>query len=119
MKSLLRKVFHLHKQAFQNIAPEIVSIIFMKADLRLVVDLQSCAKAAQNKAYEQTIKISNLQEMAKTIAYIQENGYNTLEDFSASYKNISSSFSEARSAVKELESQIKNINQQIHHPEED
>ena len=43
-----------------------------KSDLRLVVDLQDNVTARQSHAYAQKVKISNLQQMAKTIAYVQE-----------------------------------------------
>lgn len=54
-----------------------ITILFIKSDLRLVVDLQNCIKAQQSRAYAQKVKISNLQQMAKTVAYIQEHGYDT------------------------------------------
>ena len=55
---------------------EAVSILFIKSDLRLVVNLQDCVKAQQN-TYANKVKLSNLKEMAKTVAYIQEHGYDT------------------------------------------
>jgi len=55
------------------------AILFIKSDLRLVVDLQNNLKACQSRAYAQKVKISNLQQMAKTIAYVQEHHYDTME----------------------------------------
>ena len=49
-----------------------LAILFIKSDLRLVVDLQTCVKAQQSRAYAQKVKISNLQQMARTVAYVQE-----------------------------------------------
>lgn len=46
-----------------------ITILFIKSDLRLVVDLQSCIKAQQSRAYAQKVKISNLQQMAKTVIF--------------------------------------------------
>lgn len=40
--------------------------IFIKTDLRLVIDLQQCVKAQQNQSYARRVKLTNLQEMAKT-----------------------------------------------------
>ena len=45
---------------------ETVSVLFIKSDLRLVVDLQACVKAQQNAAYANKVKLSNLKEMAET-----------------------------------------------------
>lgn len=56
-----------------------VPFIFIKSDLRLVIDLQTCIKAQQSEAYAQKVKLSNLKQMAQTVAYIQEHGYNSLE----------------------------------------
>lgn len=54
-----------------------IAIIFIRSGLRLVTDLQTCIKAQQSRAYARKVEISNLQEMAKTVVYIQENGYDT------------------------------------------
>lgn len=53
---------------------EPITLLFVKSDLRLVIDLQNCVKAQQSAAYASKVKLSNLQEMAKTVAYIQEHG---------------------------------------------
>ena len=43
-----------------------------ESNLRLVVNLQDCVKAQQSRAYAQKVKISNLQQMANTIVYVQQ-----------------------------------------------
>ena len=92
-----------------------VAILFIKSDLRLVVDLQNNVKAQQSHAYAQKVKISNLQQMAKTIAYVQENHYDTRENLQMTFNDISEKCKEARKAVKATEASLKNINQQIHY----
>ena len=42
--------------------------IFIKSDLRLVIDLQTCIKAQQSEAYAQKVKLTNLKQMAQTVA---------------------------------------------------
>ena len=59
---------------------ETEAFCFIKSDLRLVIDLQQRAKAQSNPVYDRKVKLSNLQQMAKTIAYVQERGYSTEED---------------------------------------
>ncbi len=39
-------------------ADDPMAILFIKSDLRLVVDLQTCVKAQQSRAYAQKVKIS-------------------------------------------------------------
>lgn len=92
-----------------------VAILFIKSDLRLVVDLQNNVKAQQSHAYAQKIKISNLQQMAKTIAYVQEHHYDTRENLQLTFDDISEKCKESRKAVKATEASLKNINQQIHY----
>ena len=91
-----------------------VPFIFIKSDLRLVIDLQTCIKAQQSEAYAQKVKLSNLKQMAQTVAYIQEHGYNSLEDFHTALDQASDQTSAARKSLKDTEQQLKNVNEQIH-----
>lgn len=75
-------------------------ILFIKSDLRLVVDLQTCVKAQQSRAYAQKVKISNLQQMARTVAYVQEHGYDSYEKLSDTTNTIQSKMAKARSDAK-------------------
>lgn len=94
---------------------DISTILFASSNLRLVIDLQNCVKAQQSKAYERKVKISNLQEMAKTILYIQENNYDTKEDLQASYEEVSQKLSAARASLKDTEKKLREVNEQIHY----
>ena len=91
-----------------------VPFIFIKSDLRLVIDLQTCIKAQQSEAYAQKVKLSNLKQMAQTVAYIQEHGYNSLEDFHTALDQASNQTSAARESLKDTEQQLKDVNEQIH-----
>lgn len=51
----------------ETIETDIPAFIFIKSDLRLVVDLQHCVKAQQSDAYARRVKLSNLQQMAKRL----------------------------------------------------
>ena len=91
-----------------------VPFIFIKSDLRLVIDLQTCIKAQQSEAYAQKVKLSNLKQMAQTVAYIQEHGYISLEDFHTALDQASDQTSAARKSLKDTEQQLKDVNEQIH-----
>ena len=91
-----------------------VPFIFIKSDLRLVIDLQTCIKAQQSEAYAQKVKLSNLKQMAQTLAYIQEHGYNSLEDFHTALDQASDQTNAARKSLKNTEQQLKDVNEQIH-----
>ena len=91
-----------------------VPFVFIKSDIRLVIDLQTCIKAQQSEAYAQKVKLTNLKQMAQTVAYIQEHGYDTRADFNAALTNAESQTSLARKKMKDTEQQLKNVNEQIH-----
>ena len=84
-----------------------MAILFIKSDLRLVVDLQTCVKAQQSRAYAQKVKISNLQQMARTVAYVQEHGYDSYEKLSDTTDAIQSKMAKARSDAKFTEAKFR------------
>ena len=103
------------QQALSSDSSQIsVPFIFIKSDLQLVIDLQTCIKAQQSEAYAQKVKLTNLKQMAQTVAYIQEHGYDTRADFNAALTNAESQPSLARKKMKDTEQQLKNVNEQIH-----
>ncbi len=88
---------------------------FEKSGLRLVTDLQHCVKAQQSKAYAGKVKLSNLQTMAKTLSYIQEHGYNTVEDAEGRLAEIKELASSSRKELKDIEGRLRQTNEQIHY----
>ena len=94
---------------------ELPAFIFIKSDLRLVVDLQNCAKAQASAAYARKVKLSNLQQMAKTVAYLQEHGYDTEEDLEKALEEAKSQTTDMRKALRSTEGKLKQVNEQIHY----
>lgn len=92
-----------------------IPILFIRSNLRLVVDLQTSIKAQQSRAYAQKVKLTNLQEMAKTVAYVQEHGYDTEDNLNSAYDDVTAKLSNARATVKATEAEIKSVNEQIHY----
>lgn len=80
-----------------------------------MVDLQTCVKAQQSRAYAQKVKLSDLQEMVKTIAYIQEHEYDTREILEDKFSSIKEQISFSRKQLKDVESELKDLNQQLHY----
>ena len=87
--------------------------IFIKSDLRLVINLQTYIKAQQSEAYAQKVKLTNLKQMAQTVAYIQEHGYDSLDDFHEALNQASDQTSASRKSLKDTEQQLKDVNEQI------
>lgn len=92
-----------------------IAILFIRSDLRLVIDLQHNIKAQQNAAYAQKVKLSNLKEMAKTVCYIQEHGFDSRENLYEALGEITHKFTEARKSLRATEDRIKKLNEQIHY----
>ena len=65
--------------SYDYIADPIAAFHF-RTKLRLVVDLQSCAKAQASRAYARKVKLTNLQQMAQAICFIQENDIDTQQE---------------------------------------
>ena len=92
-----------------------VAILFIRSDLHLVTYLQTCVKAQQNAAYARKVKLTNLKEMAKTVCYIQENGFDTRDDLKSKLEEIRSKLQEAQQTFHNTEDRIRTLNEQIHY----
>lgn len=90
-------------------------IFYIKSELRLVTDLQKNVKAMQNQAYARKVKIGNLQQMANTLIYIQDHGYDTREDLEKQASDIQEKMEDAQNQLSDLTSKMKTLNSQIHY----
>ncbi len=93
---------------------EPIMILYYKSQLHLVVDLQTNVKAMQNQAYARKVKISNLQQMANTIIYVEENGFDTQTDLKSTLSSEKEKLSDIEKQVEALSLNMKSINEQIH-----
>lgn len=78
--------------------------------IRLIVDIEANIKAQQNRFYAQKVKVGNLQQMSKTLAFLQENGIGTLEELSQLLSSTQTDFDEKRVALKTTEDRLKTVN---------
>lgn len=90
-----------------------ILILYYKSNLRLVVDLQTNVKAMQSQAYAQKVKISNLQEMANTIIYVEENGFDTQIDLKNKLSSEKIKLSEMQHQIDSLTTEMQTLNEQI------
>ena len=91
-----------------------LTILYVRSHLRLVVNLQTNVKAMQSPAYAHRVKLSNLQQMANTIIYVQEHGFdtqsglkNTLLASKQELKEMQTQFAQHRSDLRILNDQIR------------
>ena len=92
-----------------------IAIIYIRSNLRLVTDLQTCVKAQQSQVYAHKVKLTNLKQMAETIVYVQEHGYDTRDDLQNQYKEILSKGQRAKSALNAVSAELKVTNMQLKH----
>jgi hypothetical protein len=112
------KIYTLECPAHQQEIPagaDTPAAPFEKSGLRLVTDLQHCIKAQQSEAYAGKVKLTNLQTMAKTLSYVQEHGYNTVEDAEGRLAEIRELASSSRKELKDIEGRLRQVNEQIHY----
>ena len=92
-----------------------IAIIYIRSNLRLVTDLQTCVKAQQSQVYAHKVKLTNLKQMAETIVYVQEHGYDTRDDLQNQYKEILSKGQRAKSALNAVSAELKVTTMTIKH----
>lgn len=102
------------QSAFAN-QNDLPAFVFIRSELRLVIDLQNCAKAQANSSYARKVRLSNLQQMAKTVAYIQEHGYDTEDDLKSAFDEAQTQTTEMRKTLRSTEKKLREVNEQIHY----
>lgn len=90
-------------------------IFLIPSHLRLVVDLQTCVKAQQSQAYARKVELSNLQRMARTVAWIQENGIGTLDRLTAVKESKDRQHRQMSSHLHRIEADLRLLNRKIRH----
>lgn len=88
------------------------AIFYFKSTLRLVVDLQTCVKA-QNSYYAQKVKVSNLQQMAETLIYVQDHNYDTRAQMKNELSTIRGQLESEQKKLAALQIELHDINEQI------
>ena len=86
-----------------------VAAFHFRTRLRLVVDLQNCAKAQASRAYARKVKLSNLQQMARTICYVQEHHYGSYEELDHERITTSEVIDRLSDTITKTEDQIATL----------
>ena len=113
-KETLQSVWEKNRTSFV-VQSDLPPFVFIRSELRLVVDLQNCAKAQASSAYARKVRLSNLQQMAKTVAYIQEHGYDTEDDLKNAFTEAQAQTADMRKALRSTEKKLRQVNEQIHY----
>ena len=69
----------------------------------------------QSEAYARKVKITNLQQMANTLIYIQEHGYDTRENLTVATSEAHRKLDDAQKRLRDLNAEMKTLNTHIHY----
>lgn len=117
-EQIAERIAGFQQQEEEQRRPEfqgMLRIFFIHSELRLVVDLQTCVKAQQSRAYARQVALSNLQEMARTIAYIQEHGIGTVDKLAEAADQAEAQYKQASADLRETQNALTAINERIHY----
>ena len=92
-----------------------VAILFIHSEFRLVTDLQTNIKAQMSAAYAQKVKVTNLKEMARTVAFIQEQGIDSFDELRQKQSSRANSVSDADAVFRKTEGAIRLTNEMLHY----
>ena len=92
-----------------------IAILYVRSHLRLVVDLQTNVKAMQSPAYARRVKLTNLQQMANTIIYVQELGIDTQTELKRMLLDSQKELAEYQDQFAQRVTKAKTLNNQIHY----
>lgn len=74
--------------------------------ISLLVDIQAKLQAGKGTGYERWAKIFNLKQMAKTIAFLEENKIENYEELVKMSQNVAAKFQQISKQIKLVEEQI-------------
>ena len=78
--------------------------------IRLIVDVATLVKAQQNRYYAEKVKIGNLQQMANTLSFLQDNGIGSEEELTALLASTKEDVNRELTALRETEAQLRKTN---------
>ena len=79
------------------------------------MDLQTNVKAMQSPAYAHRVKLTNLQQMANTIIYVQEHGIDTQTELKRMLLDTQKELAEYQDQLAQHVTKAKTLNNQIHY----
>lgn len=81
--------------------------------LGLLVELEEIKKTMRYPAYSRKVRVSNIQRLAKTIAFVQKNGIKSLEDSNRSCDFAQDIRDFAKEALAGIDAELNSVNRAI------
>ena len=78
--------------------------------ISLIIDIQNCIKAQENKGYEHWAKINNLKQASKTLNFLTEHNINSYEELEIKTAELYNNFSNTTEKLKAVEKRLNGVN---------
>ena len=79
---------------------------------QFLIDVENSIKAKESPGYEHWCRIFNIQQMAKTLIFIQENGYTDIKSLQTAHQNASNDVTNTQKRINEIKGEIKTLRKQ-------
>jgi len=76
---------------------------------QLIIDLEKSIKAQNSPGYAHWVRIFNLQQMARTLIYIQENGFADIESMQTANQNIKADVADVQQQIDTTKAKSKSL----------
>jgi len=84
-------------------------------EIRLAIEIESSIKAQQSAGYERWAKLYNLKQIAKSMAFLDDNHIEYYSELESKIADIMTAYNQAGAAVKEAESRLSDLSMLIKH----
>lgn len=88
---------------------------YKKQGISLLIDLQNNYKARQSIGYKNALEVSNVNQLFKTISFLEQNHLTTYEDFEKRYFYVKKQYDEIRKEKRLLEEKIEAVSEKLHY----
>jgi len=79
---------------------------------QFLIDVENSIKAKESPGYEHWCRIFNIQQMAKTLIFIQENGYTDIKSLQTAHQNASNDVTNTQNRITEIKGELKTLRKQ-------
>ena len=76
---------------------------------QLIINLEKSIKAQNSPGYAHWARIFNLQQMARTLIYIQENGFAEIESMQAAHQNVKADVADIQQQIDSTKAKLKSL----------
>ena len=76
------------------------------SSVRMLIDIDAAMRSGKGAGYERWVKVFNVKQLAKAVAYLKEHGDMSYEDLQAKAQATTSRFNELSTQIKDMESRL-------------